>query len=241
VKKYQFVLSLAFAAMVAFSVPAQARHFVMLGLGDSITQGLYEVGSPQYGSLVNGGYEPRLSTLISSDSNGRNSATIYNWGKMGEYSAGGVNRVGPVLNSRSADFILLMYGANDAFSFLGISQYTVADNIKIMANKARAKGVTPIVSNITPNTNTELGVDINSFIVNYYNPQIHIMALQENIALADSYTPLWAGWPFPNAAHDPVHPSSTGYQRIAEAWYKPLKRLLSPAIAPILQLLLLDD
>ncbi len=222
------------------TVPALAKHYDVLALGDSITQGLYEIPSPQSGTRV-GGYEPRLESQVSSGSNGKNDAAIYNWGTMGEYSIGGVNRIDSVLNSRSADYILLMYGANDVFSF--ISATSVAANVGIMVDKARAKNVEPIISNITPNTNHELGVDFNSYIVFSYNPAIQSMAQDKNVPIADNYAALASGWPFPNASSDGLHPSGTGYQRMAEEWYKILDPLINASLnmTPVYMLLLLDN
>ena len=239
-KSWQFKW-LAAVALVVYDVSGAvfARDYSILTVGDSITQGLYEIGSPQYGTRV-GGYEPRLENEIASGTNGRHSAAVYNWGVMGEIAASGAGRISSILNSRSAEFILIMEGANDVFG--GDTFDNTMNALDSMVTQSLSKGVTPILSNITPNTSSPYGGILNSNIVNYYNPSIKDIANNHQIPFVDNYSAMasdWGGY----ASSDGLHPNGSGYQRMAEEWYKAIEPLLDASvnIVPFITPLLLDD
>lgn len=235
-----WLTGVAFAGVVVSSV-AQAKDYTILTVGDSITQGLPEIGSPQSGTRV-GGYEPRLENEVSSQTGGKHSAAVYNWGIMGEIAANGEARINGILNSRSAEFILIMEGANDVFG--GDTFSHTINALDGMVTKSLAKGVTPILSNITPNTSSPFGGLLNPLIVGNYNPAIADIADNHDIPLVDNYSALASNWGSYDSG-DGLHPNGSGYQRMAEEWFKALEPLLSlatttPNITPVLQLLLLD-
>lgn len=254
-KKTALTLAAAFATLV--SLPAEAKHYDMLAFGDSISQGMIRgyygsyiagITSPQWGTRYTQadgyhGYEPVLESLVSTGSNNLDDAYVYNWGYMGETTFGGVNRISTALASRSADIILLLEGANDPYS--GISASTTAFNLGVMVDKARAADVTPVTSNLSPNTNTEGPIYWAPYIWAAYNPAIADMATAKEVVMADMYNPLagangelWASY----TSGDGLHLNSTGYKKMASIWYDTLLVYIKRInLAPVIQLLLLDD
>ena len=219
-----------------------ASALVLLCHGDSITQGLKRdafgnvsgVTSFQNGSKNFGAYLPLLNTKLDASIE---PSSLYNWGHGGDNSAVGLGRINTVLNSRSADYILIMFGANDLYQ--GISSSGTKANIKTMIDRSRAKGVDPIISTITPNTNGSF----NPAIRLDYNPKIFEAANEKNVPIADNYLAL-DGPNFqavPYHSGDKLHLSNAGYQQMAQAWFDVIDQLEgSSVIIPIIQMLLLD-
>jgi lysophospholipase L1-like esterase len=249
---YRIMALLAFFVLF-MAVPVRAGHYTVLAFGDSITQGLHRnasghlwgVTTAQYGTRlprVNGddGYAPVLEQLVSTISGGRDSAYVYNWGYHGERTYTGVNRIDSVLDSRVADFILIMEGANDLYA--GLSPDTTQFNIGKMADKALAKDVLPILGGVTPNTNRSDGY----IVWQYYYPLIYDAANIRGIPFVDMYNP-FAGskgelWSYFNSG-DGLHLNSTGYSYMAELWYAELRKLLhsQKGLPWLLNLLLKND
>ena len=116
---------LIFLMLAAAGTPSAALE--ILTVCDSITQGLQRTSSGQlFGNLSPGngranfgGYQPRLNQLLDARIE---PSTVYNWGIGGETSNQTVGRINNVLNSRDADYILILCGVNDLFR--GISSST---------------------------------------------------------------------------------------------------------------------
>ena len=181
--------------------PAHAEDII--AFGDSITQGSIDPAGSDHG-----GYPMVLQQLY--DNNGLG-VHVYNEGLHGERTSAGVSRISSVLGRRPADFLLLLEGANDVIA--GISPQTLVQNLGIMIDKCKAKGVVPLVATMTPEEkygNTPL-------IRDTINPQIVALAGQKNITLVDLYSAVadsWAAWSW-----DGLHPNYDGMLAIAQAWY----------------------
>jgi lysophospholipase L1-like esterase len=144
----------------------------------------------------------------------------------------GVNRIDSVLDSRDADFILIMEGANDPG--WGVSASTTRANLQIMIEKSIEKSIEPIIATITPNTAAANGY----IIPNDYNPAIKLLALEKGIGLADQYAALVGNWANYHSG-DEQHLNDTGEQVMAQTWFDAFLNSRSPnSIAPILHLLL---
>ena len=238
-----FIRALLCSLVVSASTVPVANALEVLCAGDSITQGLQRTGSgiifgiksPQNGSVNVGGYQSRLNTML--DSNIEPS-TLYNWGFGGENSAGGLGRINSILDSRSADIILIMYGANDLYQ--GISSSGTKANIRAMIDRSRSKGVIPIISTITPNTNGSFNPSIRLD----YNPKLYQVANEKQVAIAENYLvvdgPNWYTVPYHSG--DFLHLSNAGYEKMAQAWFDVIEELLVPnkSIIPIIELFLFD-
>ena len=228
-----------FVCLYLFTLNAHSLN--VISFGDSITQGLkrtatgflYGITSHQNGSVNIGGYQPYLNSKL--DSN-LEASTVYNWGHGGDRSTDGVSRINGVLNSQSADYILIMFGANDLFH--GISSSSTKANISTMVSRSRAKNVEPIISQITHNTFVN---GFNPAIRLDYNPKIQALANERNVPIALNYVaidgPNWYAVPYHSG--DQLHLSNAGNERLAQEWFDVLKSLNPKAIiTPILELLL---
>ncbi len=235
------------ACLLLFLVIQPTNALDILTAGDSITQGLqrtasgavFGITSFQNGSVNIGGYQPRLKARLDAQVE---SSTLYNWGRGGENSAGGVGRINSILNSRTADLILIMYGANDLYQ--GISSSGTRANISVMIDRSRASGVIPIISEVTLNTNGSFNPSIRLD----YNPMIHSLANQKGVSIATNYValdgPNWYAVPYHSG--DQLHLSNAGYERMAEAWLNVIRGTSIPGsgggyLESVMQIIFLDE
>jgi len=176
----------------------------VIAFGDSITAGSIDPGGSDAG-----GYPLVLQQIYN---NRGQAVTVYNEGYPGERTTSGVNRISTVLGRHpGANFLLLLEGANDVIG--GVSTQTLVHDLGVMIDKTRAKGITPLLSTLTPDEkygNTAL-------IANTINPQISALASDKGVTLVDLYSvvaPSWAAWSW-----DGLHPNQDGMYAIASAWY----------------------
>lgn len=203
---------------LCFAGIASAQLIKILAFGDSITQGLKRdsdgnesgIIQPLYGARTSDGYEPELENYFATQTN--HTVYVYNWGHRGEPTHEGVNRIDSVLDSRAADLILIMEGANDLYD--GVSAETTKANLQFMIEKSQAKNTEPIIATVTPNTDRSDGY----IIPNNYNPKIKSLALEKGIALADQYTALVGNWSGYNSG-DGLHLNDQGERVMAQAWF----------------------
>ena len=179
----------------------------IIAFGDSITAG---TGSNS------GGYPSRLQQII--ESTGK-PCTIYNLGIPGERTYQGVERIDTVLDSIPADVILIMEGTNDIRS--GHPWQTTQLNLQLMIDKAKARGVTPILATLTPSDQVNSEV----LIPNRWNPMIKELAKQNSITLVDQYSAIEALWP--SLTNDGIHPNDNGYLYLAETWNNSVGEMIS--------------
>lgn len=224
-----FLATLFFVLGIHIAVQTRAAFgYEILTIGDSITRGTIYVTGDGNGRQV-GPYQAYLEEYLA---NKGLISNVYNWGISGETTYGGLSRINTVLSSRAADYILIMEGANDLYE--GISPATTTANLKAMITRAKAKNVTPVLGNITPNAKTS-GFD--SLVSGSYNPSISIMAGQNSTWLADQYEALRPDWTSVPLNHDGLHPNLLGYQIMAQTWLDTLLAA-NAAIVPVLHLLL---
>lgn len=189
---------------------APAGELLILGFGDSITQGVPYILDHGDGRRV-GGYEPTLETLLLADSRRGN---VYNWGVAGEKTFQGINRINTVLMDPltypHTDYILILEGTNDYFH-MGYEDTIV--NLGKMIDMSRAKEVTPILATLTPDTKTP-----QKQIDQTYNPAIKDLAAEKGVILADQYAALIEGWAS-SYNYDGLHPNEAGYVVMAQTWF----------------------
>lgn len=175
--------------------------------GDSITAGH---------SSSTGGYPPKLSNML--NGNGK-PATVVNKGISGEKTPAGVARFDSVLNSFAANIILIMEGTNDIRG--GLSVATTQHNLQVMINKAKAKGVIPVLATLTPSDRS----GSTTLIPNTWNPMIKSLASSNGIVLSDQYAGIIGTWSTSTA--DGLHPNDTGYRTVAQTWYNSMSGMIS--------------
>ena len=194
---------------------------LITAFGDSITEGVCRG--------VCHGYFEVLDTIM--DNSGRQ-VDIINGGLGGETTSAGVSRIDIFLadnpdytynnhcppqtqfNGRRGHIILIMEGANDAIH--GVSAYTAQANLRIMIQKSRNAGVTPVLATITPNYKYGFG-SCNSGIVGSYNTLIRQLATSEGVTLADVCNATDASWG--SMTCEGLHPTYDGDVVIANTFF----------------------
>ena len=192
------------------SLLSPSGELIILGFGDSITQGYPYRDEPGGGGrfpLPDNGYEPTLETLLAVDSR---SSQVLNWGVAGEKTYDGLKRINSVLSNPYADYILILEGTND---YWHISYETTIFNLGWMIDESRDQNVTPILSTLTPDT-----LNPEKPITTEYNPAIRELAVQKGVRLADQYAALIGGWEL-SYTYDGLHPNAVGYNVMAQTWF----------------------
>ena len=183
-----------------------------IGFGNSITYGIINLlPAPDRG------YIPRLEELI--DDNISDS-TVLNRGVGGEYTSEGLSRINSVINSDSAETIFLMEGTND-MKDTKISVDTAAFNLQEMAKKCLDFEMTVFLSSIIPRLSWS-GI-IKERILGL-NDKIRSIASNLKLYFVDQFNAFYnysGGWT--TLYSDTTHPNETGYQLMANTWYKSLK------------------
>lgn len=238
-----FYSLLLWVALVLSTTPATALEII--SAGDSITQGLFRtaggavsgITSPVNGAANIGGYQPRLNARLDREIE---SSSVYNYGVAGANSRDGISQVGSALAARPADYILIMYGANDLYQ--GISDSANQVFVANMIGQSRQAGVVPIISEVTPNTSVS-GFD--SAIANLYNVRLRGVAEDYEVEIAPMYQQLRPGWlSAPYHSGDQLHLNGRGYRVMADQWFARLKKSVHSgqvqAAATVVSTLLLD-
>lgn len=191
-----------------------ALDITLLTIGDSIT-----VGFPYYTGEGDGarwgGYQPYLEGHLKGASQ---TPKVLNYGVSGENTTGGLGRLDGILSAHSgAKMLLILEGTNDVHYF---SRETTYSNWRAMVDKTLARGITPILASLTPDTRPIM--DVVKQINTTYNAEIRKIVVEKNITLCELYNPLRSAWD--NAyTDDGLHPNREGYQAIAKIWFDTIK------------------
>lgn len=243
-----FFFSFAISTMCLTTSTAAERDKTIIAFGDSITQGWFLVMEHTPGDRV-GGYQPYLEVL-SDDI--KNHYDVLNYGFGGERTVydpdkpeykGGFERLKrDVLPAHpKAEYILIMEGTNDLWS--GISQETTVYTLGEMTRYAVSYGMIPILGTITPDTRQGIQELKN---LPALNNKIRAVAVQKDVTIADFYPAMISKWNSLYASDsDPVwnptlgkfqgdliHPSSAGYEKMAEMWFEALELPIPSTIFP---------
>ncbi len=181
----------------------------IIAFGDSTTAG---------NEQATRGYAPKLAHLL--NSNGKPSV-VANYGKWSEKTTEGVNRIDAVLAAFPANLILIMEGTNDIRG--GLSVDTTRHNLQTMINKAKAAGVTPALSTLTPSN--KAGSE--TLIPQVWNPMIKSLASSNSLILADNYAATIGSWG--SLTDDGIDPNDAGHQVLANTWYAKIASMISSA------------
>lgn len=202
--KYSLFILCSFLTL-AISTVSQGANII--AFGDSTTAG---------NEQATRGYAPKLAHLL--NSNGKPSV-VANYGKWSEKTTQGVNRIDSVLAAFPANLILIMEGTNDIRG--GLSVDTTRHNLQTMINKAKAAGVTPALSTLTPSN--KAGSE--TLIPQVWNPMIKSLASSNSLILADNYAATIGSWG--NLTNDGIHPNDAGHQVLANTWYAKIASTIS--------------
>ena len=182
--------------------------------GDSITAGTVNSGIA---------YQTELETLLDANVG---PSEVLNYGKGGENTAAGLNRLDGILSNNVFQYCLILEGTND--SLFGISYHTTVYNLGLMADKCRESGVIPILSNLTPDTSTG---GSEKRIPTTYNPAIWELSEEKGFRLSDQYGAAIDDWE--SLTDDGKHPNNAGYQIMAQTWYDTILALEPDRPPPI--------
>lgn len=183
------------------------RGIEIIAFGDSITSG---TGSPV------GGYPARLQKLV--ESHGK-PCKIYDFGIPGEKTDAGAKRIDEVLNSTPADMILIMEGTNDVRK--NYPWKVTQKNLQFIIDRAKAKGVLPVLATLTPSDQGQSEV----LIPGRWNPMIIELAQKNEIPVVDHYGAIEAKWEELNL--DGIHPNEAGHDYVAQIWDDAIEKMIS--------------
>ena len=187
-------------------------EIVILAFGDSITRGTGDGSSANQAPSGPAGYPVRLQESLG--------VTVINQGKPGEQTREGKVRLGQVLSSTAADYVILLEGANDILNGRDSQAF---DNLVDMVGMVFEAGAQPVMATLTPTccnhetTNPPERVEALS-------TRIRDFAKQQRLPVIDflrTFVPV-EGVPYDETSgliHVPegLHPTPTGYDVMADA------------------------
>lgn len=180
----------------------------VLAVGDSITYGIGDTFDPEDVEPDFGGYPARLTTLLG--------VPVVNEGEPGEeLVADGARRFSALMQSSSADVVLILEGANDAFNQVDSSDYR--SSLQRVINIAKALGKTPVIMTL-PSPCCEHGQLIP--LTTAYSGVVNNLGIINNIKVADLRT-TWnttctSGECQLYRLPEGLHPNPTGYDAVSQ-------------------------
>ena len=196
------------SAAINIELPARFR-----GMGDSITEGVYQVGGTR---LVGEGYFLKLAKLLAAFLGKPQS--LVNDSRGGEITSEGVSRLRGLLGDH-ADITMIMHGTNDIMQL--IDPATINFNVKLMMNDTIAAGSFPVISNLIPVLGRFFGLKSR---VDTFNSLIANSVRMRGALLADNFSS------FHNRSDlfsDELHPTPAGYDEMGTNWMAGMQLLLS--------------
>jgi lysophospholipase L1-like esterase len=156
-----------------------------------------------------------------------NTIAVENQGLSRETAVDGVSRLRGVLSRGSYEALLLMDGANDlADRDSRMAQQAVAA-MRSMVQTAKGRGLKVYLATLPPQNPNGCCPNrgLSWSLVEPYNDGLRGIASAENIPLVDVFQ-AFGGDITTLVDFDGLHPTPAGYQRIAEEFYKSIKRTL---------------
>ncbi len=198
--------------LCTLALPAGAADTHFMTFGDSITIGHGDGGIRCPDDIdPTGGYPPRLSPQLAARGI---DAVFSNHGACGERTGAGVTRIDSVLNG-GGDVIIIMEGTNDVSGLVGFE--TTVFNLNVMAQKAEAAGVVPVLASLVPR-GPESGTDENNGKTFTIGEELRTDALQNGWSFADPFAEIFYRPSFFELYYtDQLHPNSTGYSLVANS------------------------
>ena len=190
-----------------------------IAFGDSITYGC-GYGTCDHDPPI--GYPSRLEILLNKD---LGESHVLNRGVPSETTFEGVQRISSELSLANARYLLLMEGTNDVVH----AEYPLSateENLRSIINKSMGYGTLPVIATIIPRT------DWFWYHEYFHQKLLDTVKLQRKLAkeyslpLADMFK-LFMDYPggWENLISDGNHPTTEGYQMMAEEWEKAIKTI----------------
>jgi lysophospholipase L1-like esterase len=125
-----------------------------------------------------------------------------------------------VTPSNQYDVVLLMEGAND----LGAASFqAITSGLGQMIDSGRSRGLKVMLATITPR-NPSGSRGANAGLVAPFNDQVRTLAISKNVPLVDVYAAF--GGDLSLLGNDGLHPTATGYHRIADTFLATIRQTL---------------
>jgi lysophospholipase L1-like esterase len=215
---------------VTVTVPPKISATNFVAFGDSMTAGeVVSLGSGGAHVLrvdVEKAYPAALQRILAGNyTTQANSIVVENQGLSLEKAVDGTSRLRGVLSRGSFDAVLLMEGANDlADRDSRMAQQAVAA-MRSMVQTAKGRGLKVLLATLPPQNPNGCCPNrgLSWSLVEPYNDGIRGVASAEDIPLVDVYQ-AFGGNITTLVDVDGLHPTPAGYQRIAEEFFKSIKR-----------------
>ncbi len=201
------------------------NSFQFIGYGDSITYGTTPPGKngcyiPLLENLLESAYPGDTFSIANQGYPGARTIQLLNGG--GSWGCQGINATIDYYIEflhQPISRILIMGGTNDMSD--GDNFAYAKTNLGAMIDRARAKGLDPVLSTIIPRCDSSERSQRNTYLNGYF---ILPLAQEKNCPLSDPFTLFVLSGPWQNLlVEDCVHPVWTaGSQKIAEAWFEAL-------------------
>jgi len=232
------VLSVAAAVpAVAAAQPAvfAAAAVRVMPLGDSITAGPGCWRPKLWNRLQTSGYSGIDFVGTQSDGGGCNPGYSYDFDHEGHggYSATSIadnNQLPPWLAAAKPDIVLMHLGTNDMWGgYIPLQNKLTAFTKLIGQMRAANPAMKVVVAKIIPMSAAACAtcpadvVALNNALPGW---AAGLSTAQSPIAVAD----LWTGYDAVADNSDGVHPNNTGFQKMADAWYPAVARMLGGAV-----------
>jgi acyl-CoA thioesterase-1 len=235
--------SCGFAVTVTLAPRLSATRF--LAFGDSITLGVTSeciraASTGPAGVLARGRfaflfrlvppgseYPGALQTLLRNRYVGQTPGVV-NAGVAGETTSEGVLRLPRTLTEHAPEALLLQEGVNDVNELGGDAVPVVEDNLRSMIREARGRGMQVFVGTLLPQQDGGCrAYDLADGRVDLVpaNVEIRTLAASEGAVLVDLYQS-FVGQEATLIGEDGLHPTVTGYSRIAEAFFEAIRTTL---------------
>ena len=185
---------------------------IVVAFGNSITLG---VGDSAAGSVR--GYPFRLEQLLRARFPG---ALVINRGVAGERTRQGARRLPRVIAQDEPNFVLILEGVNDIENAGASWAATIIANLETMVMTVKAAEATPVIATLLPTFGPRAFKNETIILT---NSLIRDLAAREDIVLVDLHE-RFSSEDDPESlfSSDGLHPTSEGYDIIAEAFHRGL-------------------
>jgi len=198
-----------------------------LAFGDSITYGALSEFDGVFIMLDAPGSYPRLLQSMLNQYNAPQTFAMQNEGLPGETARAGIDRMPGVLSTHRPQVVLLLEGINDLNFDVSVAQ--TAANVHYLVQIARLFNCTVLVAtmpqtyaSVDPNTGRER-LNSTEKIVPFNNEVRRLVAGMQNVHIVDIYAAFGTDRSYMGG--DGLHPSPSGYQRMAQEFHAAITRI----------------
>ena len=213
----------SFSVFVAPSpIPPKLRLNRIMAFGDSITVG--EIITPNTDNLLltvtpSAAYPTILAQLLKERYGDQ--PAVFNAGLSGEKAVNADRRFAPTLGAFSPEVVVLLEGSNDLlYAEPAAGVESAIQGLGVIAAEARNRRLRVFLCTLPPTKPGRRNIPLG--IVQAANDRIRGLARSEGAAVIDLFTPLLQDLDV-NIGPDGLHPTATGYRRIAETVFEALR------------------